>query len=72
MDLSKKTQDGHVKKYLVRFEPSGLKIEVSGGTAQASMTFRVSDEGWERLLPVRLDLEKHGDRWVLVGLHLFD
>jgi hypothetical protein len=47
-------------------------VEITDGTARASMTFRVSDEGWERLLPVRLDLERHGERWVLVGLHLFD
>ena len=30
--MSKKTQDEHGKKCLVRFEPSGLKIEVPAGT----------------------------------------
>ncbi|MCK4292260.1 MAG: DUF4445 domain-containing protein, partial [Planctomycetes bacterium] len=31
-DLAKKTQDGREKKCLVRFEPSGLKMEVPVGT----------------------------------------
>ena len=53
-------------------ETTQENVEVDEGKAHVSMTFRVSDEGWERLLPVRMDLEKNADRWVLVGLHVFD
>jgi len=47
-------------------------VEINGSRAHVSMTFRVSDEGWEKLLPVRMDLVKRSDRWVLEGLHLFN
>jgi hypothetical protein len=47
-------------------------VEIDRGKAHVSMTFRVSDDGWERLLPVRMDLVKDSDRWVLEGLHLFN
>lgn len=53
-------------------ETTQENVDIGEGKASASMTFRVSDDGWERLLPVRMDLEKHGERWILVGLHLFD
>jgi hypothetical protein len=47
-------------------------VDIDEGQARVSITFRVSDEGWERTLPVRLDLDKMGNRWVLTGLSSFD
>jgi len=47
-------------------------VDLTGDTARVSLTFRISDEGWERMMPVRLDLAREGDRWVLRGLHLFN
>ncbi len=55
-----------------QIETTQENVEIDGGKAHVSVTFRVSDQSWERLLPVRMDLEKNGDRWVLLGLHLFN
>jgi hypothetical protein len=48
------------------------KVDIEGDTARVSLTFRVSEDAWDRVIPVRMDLEHEGDRWVLRGLHAFD
>lgn len=53
-------------------ETTQERVDIDEGQARVSITFRVSDEGWERTLPVRLDLDKMGNRWVLTGLSSFD
>lgn len=55
-----------------RVETTQENVDIEGDTARVSMTFRVTDEGWERILPVRMDIEREADRWVLHGLHVFD
>jgi hypothetical protein len=47
-------------------------VEIDGSSARVNLTFRLGDEGWEKLVPVRLDLERESGRWVIRGLHAFN
>ncbi len=47
-------------------------VVVSGDTARVSLTFKVVDQSWERTIPVRMDLRRQGDDWVLVSLEAFN
>jgi len=48
------------------------QTQIDGNRARENLTFRVTDDGWDRVVPVRMDLERRDGRWVVVGIHSFD
>lgn len=47
-------------------------ITVTGDTGRVNLTFQVMEDDWKRTVPVRMDMRRVEDRWIMVGLHAFN